>query len=235
MVANLWFFCFTGHGRKSCCSCSKVLFIWKFIFRSSPQEYLFFPRDMLTVLGLDRARQKCPSEPFLQAQPLLSQPGDPPRPQLGENRSPAGAICLAERTVLSHRELPPAGPLFLANEEIALLLAVYNEIIALALIWLYAQESKITDIPVSWKMAGIIHKNGRYLRSWSMSCAFSLLWLFCWFMLAAWKTKMFVSPTHSSLPPLRHRQNWVFLLNVLLHLASTCVQNTSAVPCMRWP
>lgn len=72
-----------------------------------------------------------------------------PHPQLGEHQSPASVLCLAERTVLSYPELPPAGSLFLANEEITLLLAVYNETIAFALIWLYAQERKITDSPVS--------------------------------------------------------------------------------------
>lgn len=58
--------------RRHCCF--KVLFIWKFILRSSPQEYLFFLCDMSTVVGLDRARQKCPSELGLQAQLLLVQP-----------------------------------------------------------------------------------------------------------------------------------------------------------------
>uniref|UniRef100_A0A8C8BHA6 Sphingolipid transporter 3 (putative) n=1 Tax=Otus sunia TaxID=257818 RepID=A0A8C8BHA6_9STRI len=54
--------------------CFKVLIIWKFILRCSPQEYLFFLCHMLTVLGLDRARQKCPSELCLHAQLLLVQP-----------------------------------------------------------------------------------------------------------------------------------------------------------------
>uniref|UniRef100_A0A8C0IDM4 Sphingolipid transporter 3 (putative) n=1 Tax=Bubo bubo TaxID=30461 RepID=A0A8C0IDM4_BUBBB len=41
---------------------------------SESSEYLFFLCHMLTVLGLDRARRKCPSELCLHAQLLLVQP-----------------------------------------------------------------------------------------------------------------------------------------------------------------
>lgn len=60
--------------RVNCCCCFKILFIWKFIFRSSPQVHLFFLCHMLTVLGLDRARQKCLSVLCLKTQLLLVQP-----------------------------------------------------------------------------------------------------------------------------------------------------------------
>uniref|UniRef100_A0A8D0FKX1 Sphingolipid transporter 3 (putative) n=1 Tax=Strix occidentalis caurina TaxID=311401 RepID=A0A8D0FKX1_STROC len=120
-----------------------------FTLRCSPQEYLFFLCHVLTVLGLDRARQKCLSELCLHAQLLLVQPDR--RSPLSWVKSRVSAVsCSWQRRqpALTERFLLLA-LFFLASEETTLLIGVYYETLALSLMGLYGWGNIITDIPVS--------------------------------------------------------------------------------------
>lgn len=170
------------------CGCFKLLFIWKFILSSSPQDHLFFLCHMLTVLGLDRARQKCPSELCLQGQLLLVQ---------SDRRSPLSSTGWKPESQLCNLSLR------YSSCWLSFFGKWRDHFAHWCVLWNYCLHTDltaclgnvITDIPVSWKMAEMICKNGRSLKSLNMSCAFSLLWLFHWFMLLTWKMKIFVSLT----------------------------------------
>lgn len=123
---------------------------------------------MLTVLGLgpDRnASVSCSS----------SQPGDPPWPQVGENWSLHCVICLAEKSPPSPGGSSSVSLSFWQMKRPLCSLMCIRKL--LAWICLCAQGNLKSDIPVSWKMAEVIPKNGRDLRSWNTTALIYAFWL----------------------------------------------------------
>lgn len=122
---------------------------------------------------------------------------------------------------LSPWGIPPADFLFLANEETTLLVGVRKLLIS------HLSDCMCVGTQPTWlwKMAEMGCKNGRYPKSWNMSCSFSL-WPIYSFKLSSWKIKLFVPLARCPLPSLRHGQNWGFVL----HPACHCVQDLQKSP-----
>lgn len=99
---------------------------------------------------------------------------------------------------LSPWGITPADFLFLANEGTTLLLGVRELLLSHISDCTCVGPQQPTSL---WKMAEMGCKNGRYPKSWNVSCSFSL-WPIYWFKLSTWQIKLFVPLALCPLPSL---------------------------------